>query len=104
MSEPIPETSTDRDRADENATVVYEPDDTERVSTAVLTAVDAASETDARKLKPLYEVVDPDALDALFAPRDDGTPRDGDGHVTLLYGPYRIRVADDDRIAVFDRE
>lgn len=39
----------------------------------------------------LYDVLDPDALDALFAPPSDGTPRDG-GSVTFPLGDATVTV------------
>lgn len=49
---------------------------------------------------PLYEYVDPDALDALFGERPDGTPRD-QGEVrfctdsaTVVVRPQTVRVFD----------
>lgn len=44
---------------------------------------------------PLNEVVDLAALDALFASRNGGTTRNGDGHVEFTYEGYRIRVESD---------
>ena len=42
------------------------------LSTAVVDAVTAETGTDATTLPPLYDVIDPDALDALFQGRDGG--------------------------------
>lgn len=47
------------------------------VSTTVVTTVAATTNTPIEELPPLYGVVDPDALDALFQPRGDGCPRTG---------------------------
>ncbi|NHN57616.1 MULTISPECIES: HalOD1 output domain-containing protein [Halorussus] len=44
---------------------------------------------------PLNEVVDLDALDALFASRNGRTTRDADGHVEFTYEGYRIWVESD---------
>ena len=41
---------------------------------------------------PLNDSVDPDALDALFAPRHDGTPRTGSGSVEFSSNGYRVVV------------
>ncbi|WP_435180132.1 HalOD1 output domain-containing protein [Halorussus sp. AFM4] len=49
---------------------------------------------------PLDEVVDLDALDALFASRNGGTPRDADGLVAFTYEGYRIRVESGERIDI----
>jgi len=47
----------------------------ERLSDTVIDAVAAATDTDPLDLSPLYEVVDPDALDCLF--RCDDRPAAG---------------------------
>ncbi|WP_265110962.1 HalOD1 output domain-containing protein [Halosolutus halophilus] len=39
----------------------------------------------------LYEVLEPEALDSLFADQPDGTPRPG-GFVSFTYCGYRITV------------
>lgn len=39
----------------------------------------------------LYDSVDPDALDSIFAPRDDGTPRPP-GHVAFCVRGYQTTV------------
>lgn len=54
-------------------------------SEAVLSAVAEAEGVDERELAvPLYEVIDPDALDALF--------RDGEGEITFQYLDYHVTV------------
>ncbi|WP_254538915.1 HalOD1 output domain-containing protein [Halomarina litorea] len=45
---------------------VYAPEDHERTSEAVIAAVARAAGRDPITLPPLYEAVDPDALDAMF--------------------------------------
>lgn len=47
------------------------------VSTEVVTAVAATTNTPIEELPPLYDVVDTDALNALFTPRRDGRLRTG---------------------------
>jgi hypothetical protein len=47
------------------------------VGTAVVRAVAAARDTDPLDVSPLNDVVDPDALDALFQSKIDGSSRDG---------------------------
>ena len=48
---------------------------------------------------PVYNVVDPDALNSLFAPRSDGTAR-VDGTVTFTYRGYEFSVAADGDVTV----
>lgn len=50
-------------------------DDSQPLSTTVIEAVGAATETDPTQMDPLYEVLEPSALDALFRPQSDAAPR-----------------------------
>ncbi len=45
------------------------------VSITVVETVSAVLEESPGTVEPLYDVVDPDALDDLFRPKADGTPR-----------------------------
>lgn len=56
--------------ADAEATTHVEIRDDERPSNAVLRAVADATGRDLFSLEPLYEAVDPDAVDALFRHRN----------------------------------
>jgi len=47
----------------------------------------------------LADHVDPDALDRLFRPKDDGTPR-MDGHLTFTVWGYQVTVYSDGQIAI----
>lgn len=47
----------------------------------------------------LYDSVDPDALDRLFAPKADGTPRPP-GHVAFGVQGYRVTVYSSGEIAI----
>lgn len=49
-------------------------------------------------VEPLYDTIDPDALDALF----DG-PSDRHGKITFRYHGYRVTVHSDGRVDVTDR-
>ncbi|GAA0238725.1 HalOD1 output domain-containing protein [Haladaptatus pallidirubidus] len=53
------------------------------------------AETDKRsvdELKPLYEVIDPDALNALFGPHADGSSRTV-GEISFEYAGYWVTVS-----------
>lgn len=64
----------------------------ESVSGKVLDTVAARKNTEPTALHPpLYEVIDPDALDTLFSPKGDGGVRTG-GEVRFTYCGYEIRV------------
>jgi len=63
-------------------------------STAIVEAVSTSADTPAVELPPLYEVVDPDALDALFA---DGQAF---GVVTFEYAGHDVTVRADGHVGV----
>ncbi|ADD06091.1 uncharacterized protein Nmag_2531 [Natrialba magadii ATCC 43099] len=78
-------------------TVETQADDS--VSTVVVEAVAEAVGVDATALPPLYERVDPDALDAVFAPTATGAPRTGE--IQFSYSEYVVTVGcDGDEIAI----
>jgi hypothetical protein len=82
--------------------VEYEIDADESVSTAVVRAVGAAEGRDPRSLAgdaPLADVLDPAALDALFEPRSDGTPRIG-GRLSFVYSNCRVTVENGEFLAL----
>lgn len=60
-------------------------------STVVVLAVADATETDALDLASLNDSIDPDCLDRLFEPKQDGTPREG-GHVTFPFAGHHVTV------------
>ncbi|MFC6717398.1 HalOD1 output domain-containing protein [Natrialbaceae archaeon GCM10025810] len=73
-------------------------------SLAVISAVAEREGVDAVELEPpeyqaLYEVVNPEALDSLFAPREDGTPRCR-GTVEFTFCGYRVVVESDGSVEV----
>lgn len=72
-------------------TVEYELGPDERVSAAVVRAVSAVEGRDPGSLRPLADVVDPAALDSLFDPRSDGTPRTG-GRLSFVFSGCRVTV------------
>lgn len=77
----------------------YEIDECESASTAVIRAVSAVEGRDPLSLRPLTEVLDPDALDALFGSRDDGTARPG-GRLTFVYSKCRITIDNDEYLTL----
>lgn len=56
-------------------------------SVAIATAIELLSESDT--IPPLYEYIEPDALDRLFGGSDDNTPQ---GHIAFRYEDFRITV------------
>ncbi len=69
----------------------YEIGAEESVSTAVVRAVSAVEGRKPCSLRPLADVVDPTALDSLFDPRYDGTPRTG-GRLSFVYSDCCITI------------
>jgi hypothetical protein len=63
----------------------------ETVSSAVLRAVCAVVGQEPRSLQPLEQVVDTDALDALFESRQSGEPRPG-GRLSFIYANCRVTI------------
>ena len=68
-------------------------DDTSRLLTnQILTAIAESTDRSVEELGSLYDVIDPEALDALFAPRADGSPRPV-GEVSFQYAGYWVTVS-----------
>ncbi|MCU4925089.1 hypothetical protein OB905_03685 [Halobacteria archaeon AArc-dxtr1] len=87
------------DRSDESGR--YQP-----LSFEVIAAVAEKEGIDPMEIEPpeydaLYDVVNPEALDALFAPREDGTPR-GSGQIEFTYCGYDIVVSSDGTVDIRD--
>ena len=77
--------------------------ETRTVSESVVEVVAEAEETDPLELTPpLYEVIEPDALDQVFA----ATPTDErrKGTVTFSYNGYEVTVRGDGDVSVDERD
>ncbi|UPV99123.1 hypothetical protein M0R88_11360 [Halorussus gelatinilyticus] len=75
---------------------------TSTISQSVVEAVAEAEDVDPMELSPpLYEVIDPDALDQVFA----ASPTNGrmDGQVTFTYNGYEVTVSGDGYVSVEER-
>lgn len=70
------------------------------VSTAVVEAVSDVTETPPVQLNPLYNAVNPDALDLLFKPTHSGAPRENEGEITFTYNECRVTVFADGDVEV----
>lgn len=77
----------------------YEIESDESVSEAVVFAVSAVEECDPCSLCPLTDIIDPDALNVLFDPRLDDTPRTG-GDLSFDYSNCRVTVYSGDYLTV----
>lgn len=74
----------------------------ESTTQAVLEAVAGREGTDPTELEPsLHDVVDPDALNALFESTASGRPR-SNGFVEFTYCGYEVTVRADGRVLVSD--
>lgn len=71
------------------------------ISTTVVVATARASETEPNDLPPLFEAVDPDALDAVFASRGD-QPRRRDITVAFPYAGHEVSVSGNGEICVYE--
>lgn len=75
----------------------------ESPSQAVVQAVARVSGDDPTAVDPLYDVIDPDSLNALFA-GNRGFGNDTSGSVTFSYSGYEVVVEANGRGHVRDRE
>lgn len=77
----------------------YEIGPDEATSTAVVRAVSAVEGRDPLSLRPLADVIDPEALNRLFGSRYDGTARPG-GRLTFAYSGYWITIENGEYLAL----
>ncbi|WP_266082856.1 HalOD1 output domain-containing protein [Haladaptatus caseinilyticus] len=74
------------------------------VSEELITAIATLNDADPTELALLSDFVDPEALDALFGPRDAGNPRETNGHVLFNYDAYHVKVDSSGQITVHNSE
>lgn len=90
----------------DDVTLVYrrrfDADRPRAMSLAVVEAIESIAGEETIDARSLYDVVDPDALDALFAPRTNGLPRTR-GSVTLPLVDHELRVHADGLVEVYAR-
>lgn len=72
----------------------------EPVSVAVVRAVSAVVNTPIAELDPLYEAINPDALNLLYESRHDGAPRRGGGKTIFTFNDCDVTVHADGEIEV----
>jgi len=73
---------------------------TESVSEVLITAVAAREDVPPTELPIVNDFIDPEALDALFEPRPDGTARQTDCTIFFTYADYEVRVQADGIISL----
>ena len=82
------------------------PDQQRSVSLAIITAIAEREGVDPIEIAPpryeaLYNVLNPEALDALFECREDGTPRTR-GRVEFTFCDYDVVVTSEGTVEVTD--
>lgn len=78
----------------------YDPENDYPVTTRIVRLVAIASDRDPRNLRPLGEVVDTDALDALIDSRIFGD-HDVSIELSLLYEGYRVEIDANGTVEVY---
>ncbi|MFC6716629.1 HalOD1 output domain-containing protein [Natrialbaceae archaeon GCM10025810] len=80
--------------------VYHDPAGPAKLSTTVVHALSDCLDVDVTDGSvTLYDVVDPDALDAIFRPKHDGTPRASGSLSFVVYG-HRVTVHADGQILI----
>lgn len=75
----------------------------ESVSLAIISTIATITESDPRKLEPLHSIVDPEALNNLFAPKQNGIGRTG-GEVRFSYCGYEITATSNNEVSAVPTE
>ena len=70
---------------------------TDSASEELIKAVATLDSVDPAKLPLLADFIDPEALDALFGPRENGIPRGTSGQVEFIYNAHHGRQPWDDQ-------
>jgi len=79
---------------------VHDPDGPATLSTTVVHALaDCMGKDPTTGRISLYDAVDPDALNSIFRPRYDGTPRTG-GRLSFVVDDHRVTVSGDGEILI----
>jgi hypothetical protein len=65
---------------------------TDSASEELIKAVATLNDADPTELPLLADFIDPEALDVLFSPLVDGTPRGTGGQVEFTYDAYNVTV------------
>lgn len=77
----------------------YEIEADESVFMAVVRAVSAVEGRDPCSIRPLTDVLDPSALNALFDSRHDGTPRTG-GRVSFVFSNCWVSIENGEYLTI----
>lgn len=90
-------------RRDSHTSIVYTIDPEESISHNVIRAVATATEVSPEQLEPLYNVVDPDALDRLFKKPFETLPSSQETIVSFHYEGYLVTVQNSQQIILYSR-
>lgn len=82
-----------------DAETTSEIDQNTTLSEAVVEAVADAEGVEPTDLRPLYDVLDPDALDSLFQPRVPGG-RSTRGQITFQYHGYEVHIDEEGQVTL----
>lgn len=89
------------DRANDRYVFQYDADGTATLTTAVVHAIASIADVDVSQGEfSLYDSVDPDALERIFAPKADGEKRAG-GHVAFTALEHEVYVYANGDIVVY---
>jgi hypothetical protein len=69
----------------------------------VVTAVATREQLSLDELEPLYDYIDPEALDTLFESLNDGSSRAG-GRVSFAFSGYQVTVTNDGEVELESSE
>lgn len=72
--------------------VQYTCSEDDRISHTIIAAVAEASNSDPSELDPLYEYIDPDALNSLFQLHSSSETDQNDVYLEFTYLTYRVAV------------
>ena len=83
---------------------VERSEEAQSLSFEIIEAIAEREGVDTTEIEPptyeaLYDVINPEALDALFAPREDGTPR-ASGRVEFTFCGYEVVATSDGTIEI----
>lgn len=79
---------------------VYDWEENESLSTRLLVAIEAITDVSPNELPPLYDYVDPDALDRLFEPRAETARTRAAGNITIPYAGFLVTIHADGVITI----
>lgn len=91
---------SDPQSAAEPDAVTYDRDPDEPPSRSVIRAVAGVQGTDPTELQPLYEAIDPDALDRVFDGTQGRSRPLADGAVSFRFAACQVTVRADGRTVV----